>query len=119
MNYLRRFPKWSTSGTQEDYINIFNKGSLESNNLKFYWVSRGYIFAKDIKYSSPRNECLYRAEFSGKPEFKIAYFDLDKIRQCNEMAKINISQVKSIIDKIGKKYLEQNLSKLLMNNMDI
>ena len=105
--YLRRFPKWPTSGTQEDYINVFNKGSLESNYLKFYWVCRGDIHVKDTKYSSPRNGCPYRAEFSGKPEFQLAYFDLDKIRQCNEMAKTNMSLIKSIIDKIEKKYLEK------------
>ena len=105
--YLRRFPKWPTSGTQEDYINVFNKGSLESNYLKFYWVCRGDIHVKDTKYSSPKNGCPYRAEFSGKPEFQLAYFDLDKIRQCNELAKTNMSLIKSIIDKIEKKYLEK------------
>ena len=105
--YLRRFPKWPTSGTQEDYINVLIKSSLETNNIRFYWLCRGTIFVKDTKYSSPRNGCPYRAEFSGKPEFQLAYFDLDKIRQCNEMAKTNMSLIKSIIDKIEKKYLEK------------
>ena len=106
--YLRRFPNWPTSGTQEDYIYVFVKSSLETNNLRFYWVCRGKIHVKDTKYSSPRNGCPYRAEFSGKPEFQLAYFDLDKIRQCNEMAKTNMKQIKSIIDKIEEKYHEQN-----------
>ena len=116
--YLRRFPQWPSSGTQEDYINVFNKGSLETYNLKFYWVWRGTIFVKNTKYSSPREGCPYRAEFSGKPEFQFSYFDLDKIMQCNEIAKHNMEQVKLIIDKIEKKYLEQTLSKLLIN-MDL
>ena len=38
--------------------------------------------------------------------------------QCNEIAKHNMEQVKLIIDKIEKKYLEQTLSKLLIN-MDL
>ena len=116
--YLRRFPKWPTSGTQEDYINVFLKSSLETNNLRFYWLCRGEIYVKDTKYSYPINGCPYRSEFSGKPEFQLAYFDLDKIRQCNEMAKKNMKQVKSIIDKIENKYLEQTLNKLLIN-MDL
>ena len=105
--YLRRFPKWPTSGTQEDYIYVFVKSSLETNNLRFYWVCKGKIHVKDTKYSSPKNGFLYRAEFSGKPEFQLSFFDLDKIRQCNEMAKTNMSLIKSIIDKIEKKYLEK------------
>ena len=113
--YLRRFPNWPTSGTQEDYIYVFVKSSLETNNLRFYWVCRGKIHVKDTKYSSPINGCPYRAEFSGKPEFQLAYFDLDKIRQCNELAKTNMSEVKLIIDQIEKKYLEQSLSRLLIN----
>ena len=116
--YLRRFPKWPTSGTQEDYIKVFVKSSLETNNLQFYWLCRGDIHVKDTKYSSPINGCPYRAEFSGKPEFQLAYFDLDKIRQCNEIARNNMKQVKSIIDKIENKYLEQTLNKLLIN-MDL
>ena len=116
--YLRRFPQWPSSGTQEDYINVFNKGSLETYNLKFYWVWRGTIFVKNTKYSSPREGCPYRAEFSGKPEFHIAYFDLDKIRQCNDLAKTNMSLIKSKIDKIEEKYLGQILSRLLIN-MDL
>ena len=116
--YLRRFPKWPTSGTQEDYINVLIKSSLETNNIRFYWLCRGTIFVKDTKYSSPRNGCPYRAEFSGRPEFQLAYFDLEKIRLCNEMAKNNMEKVKLIIDKIEKKYLEQTLSKLLIN-MDL
>ena len=106
--YLRRFPQWPTSGTQEDYIDVFIKSSLETNEFKFYWLCTGTIFVKDTKYSSPINGCPYRAEFSGKPEFQLAYFDLDKIRQCNEMAKTNMKQIKSIIDKIEEKYHEQN-----------
>ena len=118
-DYLRKFPKWPTSGTQEGYINVFIKNSTETNDLRFYWVCRGTIFVKDTKYSSPRNECPYRAEFSGKPEFHIAYFDLDKIRQCNDLAKTNMSLIKSKIDKIEEKYLEQNLSKLLAIDIDL
>ena len=117
--YLRRFPQWPTSGTQEDYINIFEKSSLEVSNLRFYSVCRGTIFVKNTKYSSPREGCPYRAEFCGKPEFQFSYFDLGKIRQFNEMAKNDISRVKSIIYKIEEKYLEQNLSKLLIINMDL
>ena len=105
--YLRRFPQWPTNGTQEDYINVFIRGSFLTNNFKFYWVFSGTILVKETKHSSQRNGMTYRAEFSGKHEFQFANFDLDKIRQCSEMAKTNISQIKSIIDKIEKKYLEK------------
>ena len=87
-SYLKRFPKWPTSpGTQEDFIEVNMKGYFESNELRYYWICRGTIFVKDTKYEYPVKGCPYRAEFSGKPEFQIAYFDLDKIRQCDVMAK--------------------------------
>ena len=78
-------------------------------------MCRGTIFAKDTRYSSPRNGCNYRAEFSGKPEFQLSYFDLNKIRQCNEMAQKNMEKIKVLIDKLEEKYLEQSLSKLILN----
>lgn len=114
--YLKRFPSWpKTCGSQEDFINISMKGNFETNNLKFYWLCRGIIKVKDTKYSSPINGCIYRAEFSGKPEFQLAYFDLDKIRQCNEMAKNKMSVIKKLIDGLEEKYLEQKLTKLLIS----
>ena len=106
--YLKRFPQWPTSGTQEDYIDVFIKSSLETNNSRFYWLCEGTIFVKDTKYSSPINGCPYRAEFSGNPEFQLTYIDLDKIRQCNELVKTNMSLIKSKIDEIEEKYHEQN-----------
>ena len=111
--YLDKFPKWPTSGTQEGYIELNVTYFHESYKLKIYWLSRGTIFVKNTRYSSPRNGCNYRAEFSGKPEFQLSYFDLDKIRQCNEMAQKNMKQMKVLIDKLEEKYLEQSLTKLL------
>ena len=113
--YLDKFPKWPTSGTQEGYIELNVKNFQETSKLRIYWLSRGTIFVKDTRYSSPRNGCNYRAEFSGKPEFQLSYFDLDKIRQCNEMAQKNMKQMKVLIDKLEEKYLEQSLSKLIIN----
>ena len=113
--YFDKFPKWPTSGTQEGYIELDVKNFEEIGKLRIYWLSRGTIFVKDTRYSSPRNGCNYRAEFSGKPEFQLSYFDLDKIRQCNEMAKNNMKQIKLIIDKLEEKYLEQSLSELIIN----
>ena len=112
---LKKFPKWPTSGTQEGYIELNVKNFQETGKLRIYWLSRGTIFVKDTRYSSPRNGCNYRAEFSGKPEFQLSYFDLNKIRQCNEMAQKNMKQIKVLIDKLEEKYLEQSLSKLLSN----
>jgi len=112
--YLDKFPKWLTSGTQEGYIELDVKYFLETGELRIYWLCRGTIFVKDTRYSSPRNGCNYRAEFSGKPEFQLSYFDLTKIRQCNEMAKNNMKQIKTLIDKLEEKYLEQSL-KLIIN----
>jgi hypothetical protein len=113
--YLDKFPKWPTSGTQEGYIELNVKNFLETRKLRIYSLCRGKIFVKDTRYSSPRNGCNYRAEFSGKPEFQLSYFDLDKIRQCNELAQKNMKQIKVLIDKLEEKYLEQSLSKLLSN----
>ena len=113
--YFDKFPKWPTSGTQEGYIELDVKNFEEIGKLRIYWLSRGTIFVKDTRYSFPRNGCNYRAEFSGKPEFQLSYFDLEKIRQCNEMAKNNMKQIKLIIDKLEEKYLEQNVTKLLSN----
>ena len=116
--YLRRFPKWPQSGTQEDYINVYMKSSLDTNSIRFYWLCRGTILVKDTKYDRPNNGCMYRAEFSGKPEFQLAYFDLQKIKQCNEMAQKNNKLIRGMIDKLEEKILEQSISKLLIN-MDI
>lgn len=116
--YLRRFPKWPQSGTQEDYINVYMKSSLDTNSIRFYWLCRGTILVKDTKYDRPKNGCMYRAEFSGKPEFQLAYFDLQKIKQCNEMAQKNNKLIRGMIDKLEEKILEQSISKLLIN-MDI
>ena len=112
---LKKFPKWPTSGTQEGYIELNVKNFQETGKFRIYWLSRGTIFVKDTRYSSPRNGCNYRAEFSGKPEFQLSYFDLNKIRQCNEMAQKNMKQIKVLIDKLEEKYLEQSLSKLIIN----
>ena len=114
-DYLRKFPKWPTSGTQEGYIDIFLKNNFESNNLKFYWACRGTIFVKDTKYDYPRNGCPYNAEWSGKPEFQLAFFDLEKIRQCNEIASKNMEQMKQIVAKLDQKIIEQSFRKLLTN----
>ena len=113
--YLDKFPQWPTSGTQEGYIELNVKNFQETGKLRIYWLSRGTIFVKDTRYSSPRNGCNYRAEFSGRPEFQLSYFDLEKIRQCNEMAQKNMKQIKVLIDKLEEKYLEQSLSKLIIN----
>jgi hypothetical protein len=113
--HLKKFPKWPTSGTQEGYIELNVKNFLETRKLRIYSLCRGKIFVKDTRYSSPRNGCNYRAEFSGKPEFQLSYFDLDKIRQCNEIAQKNMKQMKVLIDKLEEKYLEQSLSKLIIN----
>ena len=113
--HLKKFPKWPTSGTQEDYIELNVKNFQETRKLRIYSLCRGTIFVKDTRYSSPRNGCNYRAEFSGKPEFQLSYFDLNKIRQCNAIAQKNMKQIKVLIDKLEEKYLEQSLTKLIIN----
>ena len=117
--YLNKFPSWPTYGTQEDYIKIDIKSHLEYKQKRIYWACRGSIFVKDTKYESPKNGCFfYRAEFSGKPEFLISYFDLEKIRQCNEMAKSNIKLIKKKLDELDEKLLNQKMEKLLLNGFD-
>ena len=114
-SYLDKFPKWPTNGTQEGYIELFVKNFQETNKLRIYWLCRGTIFVRDTRYSSPRNGCNYRAEFSGKPEFQLSYFDLDKIRLCNEMAQKNMKLLKQTVDRLEEKLLEQQMSKLLIS----
>ena len=115
-DYLERFPKWPNSGsTQEDYIKLDTKGYFEKHVIKYYWICRGRILVKDTHYSYARNGCYYRAEFSGKPEFQLAYFDMDKIKQYNEMAKINMNKLKEAVDIIEEKLIEQNFKNLLIN----
>jgi hypothetical protein len=114
--YLERFPKWPDIGTtQEDYIKLDTKGFFEKLKKQYYWLSRGRIKVKDTQYSTPRNGCPYRAEFSGKPEFQLAYFDLDKIRYFNDMAKNNMPQLKEAVDKIEIKLIGQSLKNLLID----
>ena len=113
--HLDKFPDWPKSGTQESYIELLVKNYQETGTLRIYWLCRGTIFVKDTRHSSPINGCKYRVEFSGKPEFQLSYFDLDKIRQCNEIAKNNMKPLKSTIDRLEEKYLEQAMSKLFIN----
>ena len=115
-DYLERFPKWLNSGsTQEDYIKLDTKDYFEKHAIKYYWICRGRILVKDTHYSYARNGCYYRAEFSGKPEFQLAYFDMDKIKQYNEMAKKYMNKLKVAVDKIEEKLIEQNFKNLLIN----
>ena len=113
--YLRRFPCWPSSGTQEDYLDILINGDFYTNSLKYYWICRGTILVKDTRYDPPKNGYPYKAEFSGKPEFQLAYFDLDKINQCNEMAKKFMPQLKRKIDELENKLIEQRIQNLLIN----
>jgi len=105
--HLKKFPKWPTSGTQEGYIELNVKNFQETGKLRIYWLCRGTIFVKNTTNDYLKIGCNYRAEFSGKPEFQLSYFDLNKIRQCNEMAKNNMKQIKLIIDKLEEKYLSK------------
>ena len=115
-DYLKRFPEWPNSGsTQEDFINLDSKGFFKNNDIEYYWICRGKILVKDTHYSYPINGCYYRAEFSGKPEFQLAYFDMDKIKTYNEMAKINMNKLKETVDKIEEKLIEQNFKNLLID----
>ena len=109
-SYLKKFPSWPTSGTQQDYIEVSIKGQVNIyNSIKFYWVCRGTIFVKDTRYDPPKNGYPYRLEFSGKPELQLSYFDLEKIRQCNEMVNKNKKLIKEKIDEIDQKLIGQIL----------
>ena len=117
--YLNKFNNWSNNGvTQESYININLKSNFDTIALRVYWLCRGTIYVKDTRYASPRNGCLYRAEFSGKPEFQISYFDLEKIKLCNELAKRDMNFIKSKLDELDNKLINQQLEELLLNGFD-
>ena len=104
-----------SSGTLQDFIEIDIKYQQERNDERFYCLCRGTILVKDTKYSSPRNGCYYRSEFSGKTKFQLSYFDLEKIRICNEMTKKNMAMIKKGVDKCEEKLLESQMSKLLIS----
>ena len=113
--YLKRFPRWPLKGEQEDFIQVKVDGHTSSNNFKYYWLCRGTILVKDTRYNPPKNGYPYRAEFSGKPEFQFAYFDMEKIRLCNEMAKKDMKKIKLLIDKLEMKIIEQSMKNLLID----
>ena len=113
--YLKRFPSWPSSGTQEDYITIDLKSSLTSGDLIIYWSCIGEIFVKDTKFDYPINGNLYSAEFSGQPEFLYSIFDMEVMRQFNEMAKKDIKKLKSRIDEMDEKIITQKMDKLLLS----
>lgn len=118
--YFNKFPNWpSESGTQDGWIDLFVKSNLDANALRVYWLCRGTIYVKDTRYASPIKGCLYRAEFSGKPEFQISYFDLEKIKLCNELAKRNMNLIKKKIDELDEKYLTQEMNKLLISDFEL
>lgn len=113
--YYKKFPNWPSSGSQEDYIDVYAKNSTESNDLRIYWLCSGIIYVKDTRYDPPKNGNKYRAEFSGKPEFQLAYFDLEKFRICNKMGKMCMPLLKKKVDECEDKLLEQKMSKLLIS----
>ena len=113
--HLEKFPKWPIRGTQEDYIELNVKSFQETSDLRIYWLCRGKIFVKNTTNDYQKIGCNYRAEFSGKPEFQLSYFNLDKIRQCNAMARNNMNKIKNIVDHLEEKYFDQIMSKLLIN----
>jgi hypothetical protein len=116
--YLHRFPSWPKSGTQSDFIEINLKSAQEVNDYRIYWTCSGQVFVKDTKYDIPINGNKYKAEFSGKPEFQFSFFDMKKIKFCNDMAKKNMKLLKSKIDELDEKLLTQQMDKLLLNGFD-
>lgn len=117
--YLKRFPLWPSSGSQEDCIEPLVKGYIEQNDIRFYWVCNGSILVKDTKFDTPINECPYKAEFSGRPEFQLAYFDMDKIKTLNQLAETSMPLIKKRIDGINQKIIAQTYKKLLTNEIDL
>ena len=117
--YLKRFPCWPTNGSQNDYIEPLVKGYIEQNDIRFYWVCNGSILVKDTKFDTPINGCPYKAEFSGRPEFQLAYFDLDKIKTLNQLAEDSMPLLKERIDGINKKIIAQTFKNLLTNEIDL
>ena len=110
--YLKRFPFWPTSGSQNDFINPLVKGYIEQNDIRFYWICNGTILVKDTKFDTPIDGCPYKAEFSGRPEFQLAYFDLDKIKTLNQLAEESMPLLKEKIDEINKKIVDQAFKNL-------
>ena len=117
--YLKRFPFWPTSGSQNDYINPLVKGYIEENDIRFYWICNGTILVKDTKFDTPINGCPYKAEFSGRPEFQLAYFDLDKIKTLNQLAEESMPLLKEKIDEINKKIIAHAFKNLLTKEIDL
>ncbi len=113
--YLKKFPGWPTSGTQEDCIELNLNNFQEVDTLRIYWSYKGTIFIQDTKYDSIKEGYNYKKHFLGKPEFQLSYFDFEKISQWNEMAKKNMNQIKGIIDKLEEKYLSEKMNKLIIN----
>ena len=111
--YFKKFPNWSSNGrTQKGFIELNIKGHLEYQKIRIYWACKGTIFVKD----SPG--CLYRVEIFGKPELSISYYDLDRIRQYNEFAKNNMSLIKSKLDELDNKLINQQLEEVLLNKFE-
>ena len=117
--YLKRFPFWPTSGSQNDFINPLVKGYIEQNDIRFYWICNGTILVKDTKFDTPIDGCPYKAEFSGRPEFQLAYFDLDKIKTLNQLAEESMPLLKEKIDGINKKIVDQAFKNLLTKDIDL
>ena len=117
--YLKRFPFWPSSGSQNDYINPLVKGYIEQNDIRFYWICNGTILVKDTKFDTPIDGCPYKAEFSGRPEFQLAYFDLDKIKTLNQLAEESMPLLKEKIDEINKKIVDQAFKNLLTKDIDL
>ena len=114
-SFLKKFPDWPTDKTQEDILEVLMKGLFETNDLKMFWLCRGNIYVKKTRYNRPRDGYPYKAKYFGKPELQISYFDFDKIKQFNEMAKKNKEQIKNIINKLDQKLIEQGVENLLTN----
>ena len=113
-----RFPCYPKKGIMQDYIEINIRKFLKRYDERIFWLFKGPILIKKTRYDYPKNGCNFRDEIIGKPEFQFSYLNLDKIRQCNEMSKNNMSKIKRIIDKCEKKLIESQMNSLI-NRFDI
>lgn len=107
IKYLKKFPYWNESpGKQNDYIDIELKNKTDINNIRYYYHFQGIIFAQDTKFDNQINGCSFKAEFSGKPKFKIVIVDLKKL----EYLRKNEKNLKQCIDVIDDQIIAQKLN---------
>lgn len=109
-DYLKKFSFCNDEeGKQNDCINLELKDKIDINNLRYYYNFSGVILVEHTTYGKSTGNISFKVEFNGTPRFQIVVCDLNKLKF---IEKNDFKNLKSNVDKIDDKIIEQNFKNL-------